>query len=163
GPVVLGLLAVAVAATVGDEINERVPEVVLGLVGLLAILPVLVTGGDRLVLAIAALQVFRSGAFGSQRESVVVLIAAIGVTIAAALTDPGLSSAPAVCVGMGVAWLAGIASRQVVGLVWQMRETERLQAEEAASDERRKLAREVHDVIAHSMTVTLLHVNGARL
>jgi signal transduction histidine kinase len=44
-----------------------------------------------------------------------------------------------------------------------MRAAEKFLAEEAARDERRRLAREVHDVIAHSMTVTLLHVNGARL
>ncbi len=32
----------------------------------------------------------------------------------------------------------------------------------AAADERRRIAREVHDVIAHSLSVTLLHVTGAR-
>jgi signal transduction histidine kinase len=36
-------------------------------------------------------------------------------------------------------------------------------ASQAAADERRRLAREIHDVIAHSMTVTMLHVSGARL
>jgi signal transduction histidine kinase len=162
-PVVFVLLAVAVTATVGDEINERVPEIALGVVGLLALLPILLTGGDRLLLAIAALLVFRAGAFGSQLEGIAVLVGATALTVAAALTDPGLSSTAAVCAGMVIAWLAGIASRQIVGVVWQMRETERLLAEEVARDERRKLAREVHDVIAHSMTVTLLHVNGARL
>jgi signal transduction histidine kinase len=35
-------------------------------------------------------------------------------------------------------------------------------AEHAAADERRRIAREVHDVIAHSLSVTLLHVTGAR-
>ena len=36
-------------------------------------------------------------------------------------------------------------------------------AEKAATDERQRIAREVHDVIAHSMTVTMLHVTAARL
>jgi signal transduction histidine kinase len=35
-------------------------------------------------------------------------------------------------------------------------------AEHAAADERRRIAREVHDVIAHLLSVTLLHVTGAR-
>ena len=35
-------------------------------------------------------------------------------------------------------------------------------AEHAAADERRRIAREVHDAIAHSLSVTLLHVTGAR-
>jgi signal transduction histidine kinase len=35
-------------------------------------------------------------------------------------------------------------------------------AEHAAADERRRIAREVHDVIAHSLSITLLHVTGAR-
>jgi signal transduction histidine kinase len=36
-------------------------------------------------------------------------------------------------------------------------------AEQALVDERRRIAREVHDVIAHSLTVTMLHLTGARL
>jgi signal transduction histidine kinase len=35
-------------------------------------------------------------------------------------------------------------------------------AEHAAADERRRIAREIHDVIAHSLSITLLHVTGAR-
>jgi signal transduction histidine kinase len=36
-------------------------------------------------------------------------------------------------------------------------------AEEAAAAERARIAREVHDVVAHSLTVTLLHLSSARL
>ncbi|HEX9372893.1 MAG TPA: histidine kinase [Roseiflexaceae bacterium] len=35
-------------------------------------------------------------------------------------------------------------------------------ARQAAADERRRIAREVHDVIAHSLAITLLHLTGAR-
>ena len=35
-------------------------------------------------------------------------------------------------------------------------------AEHAAADERRRIAREVHDVIAHSLSITLLHITAAR-
>jgi signal transduction histidine kinase len=50
-----------------------------------------------------------------------------------------------------------------VKLITTLHESEQRLAQEAAHDERRRLAREVHDVIAHSMTITLLHVQGARL
>ena len=35
-------------------------------------------------------------------------------------------------------------------------------AEQAAGEERRRIAREVHDLVGHSLTVVLLHVTGAR-
>jgi signal transduction histidine kinase len=36
-------------------------------------------------------------------------------------------------------------------------------AEKAAAEERQRIAREVHDVIAHSLSVTMLHVSAARM
>jgi signal transduction histidine kinase len=45
-------------------------------------------------------------------------------------------------------------------------ELERAQAElaeRAAVEERRRVAREVHDVVAHTLAVTMLHLTGARL
>jgi signal transduction histidine kinase len=36
-------------------------------------------------------------------------------------------------------------------------------AERAAADERQRIAREIHDVVAHSLAVTMLHLTGARL
>src|SRR5262245_5737683 len=36
-------------------------------------------------------------------------------------------------------------------------------AERAAAEERQRIAREIHDVIAHSIAVTMLHLTGARL
>jgi signal transduction histidine kinase len=162
-PLLVGCLAVAVAATIGDEISPRVPEVVLGLVGIGALTVVVLAGGDRLVLVIALLLAFRGAAFGSQWESAVVLTAAIGLTVLAGITEPGLPAEIFVVVGIVVSWAAGNGAREIVHLVRQMRATEQRLAEDAAREERRRLAREVHDVIAHSMTVTLLHVSGARL
>jgi signal transduction histidine kinase len=162
-PLTFLLLGVAVASTVGDVFFPDAPEVVIGLTGIGALAPVIAVGGDRLSLVIAWVVVFRSSAFGSRAESLTVLAAALGLTCLAGATAPGLPGIAFVLPGMVVAWLAGTAARQIVLMVRHMRETEQLLAEEAARDERRKLAREVHDVIAHSMTVTLLHLNGARL
>ncbi|OKH82808.1 histidine kinase [Mycobacterium sp. ST-F2] len=47
-------------------------------------------------------------------------------------------------------------------LVLEERARQAALAEQAAADERRRIAREVHDVIAHSLSVTMLHLTGAR-
>lgn len=59
-------------------------------------------------------------------------------------------------------WLMGILTRIQAGLLVKQQELQADLAEHAAADERRRIAREVHDVIAHSLSITLLHVTGAR-
>lgn len=87
--------------------------------------------------------------------------ASIGLLVATAAvgTLPGLLIyAGSVALGFDVGYM----------LRWQMRalsaerskrETERTQA---VLTERQRIAREIHDVVAHSLSVTLLHVTGAR-
>jgi signal transduction histidine kinase len=59
-------------------------------------------------------------------------------------------------------WLLGYIMRTQRLLLAEQIEAQKLLAEHAAADERRRIAREVHDVIAHSLSITLLHVTGAR-
>jgi signal transduction histidine kinase len=54
----------------------------------------------------------------------------------------------------------GIASQQ--RLVRQLRAAQADLALQAAAEERRRIAREIHDVIAHSLAITMLHLTGAR-
>lgn len=63
---------------------------------------------------------------------------------------------------IGIGWLVGYLMRIQQQLLIQQRQAQEMLAEHAATDERRRIAREVHDVIAHSLSVTLLHVTGAR-
>jgi signal transduction histidine kinase len=112
---------------------------------------------------LAAALVVRSGAFGPRGQSAGVLLMATLLVVVAAATAPGLPSEGFVVILFVVAWLAGCAAQRIVGLLEDLRATREQLAVEAARGERRKLAREVHDVIAHSMTVTLLHVRGARI
>jgi signal transduction histidine kinase len=63
-------------------------------------------------------------------------------------------------VAMG--WVVGYLLRTQQQLLIKQQEMQADLAEHAAADERRRIAREVHDVIAHSLSVTLLHVTGAR-
>jgi signal transduction histidine kinase len=69
------------------------------------------------------------------------------------------------------AWVAGTCFSVVVcflarrqrELVAQLREAQAGLAARAQAEERNRIARELHDVIAHSLTVSLLHVTSARL
>jgi signal transduction histidine kinase len=59
-------------------------------------------------------------------------------------------------------WLLGYLMRTQRLLLAEQIQAQEVLAEHVAADERRRIAREVHDVIAHSLSVTLLHVTGAR-
>lgn len=73
--------------------------------------------------------------------------------------------------GEDFVWTIALVVSVMVGvfmraLLTALREVEAAQAERAAQaavDERHRIAREVHDVIAHSLTVTMLHITAARL
>lgn len=59
-------------------------------------------------------------------------------------------------------WLLGYIMRTQRLLLAEQIQAQQALAEHAVADERRRIAREVHDVIAHSLSITLLHVTGAR-
>jgi signal transduction histidine kinase len=63
---------------------------------------------------------------------------------------------------VGLGWLVGYLMRSQQQLLIEQQQAQEKLSEHAAADERRRIAREVHDVIAHSLSVTLLHVTGAR-
>jgi signal transduction histidine kinase len=66
-----------------------------------------------------------------------------------------------VCV-TGFGWLIGYLMYVQQSLMIKQQQAQAQLAEHAAADERRRIAREVHDVIAHSLSITLLHITGAR-
>lgn len=65
--------------------------------------------------------------------------------------------------GIFLATCGGLLLQRQHALVVQLHAAQAALAEEAATQERRRIAREVHDVIAHSLTVSMLHVTAARL
>lgn len=68
-------------------------------------------------------------------------------------------------------WLAGVilavgggrAFRANVVHTAQLRRAQEALAQQLVIDERRRIAREVHDIVAHTMSVTMLHLTAARL
>ncbi len=94
-------------------------------------------------------------------------VAVISVTVSAAITASPLLWAN----GAGYIWSIALALTVMSGLFVRrlgqaLDELETAQASlaaEVAGDERRRIAREIHDVVAHSMSVTMLHLSAARL
>jgi signal transduction histidine kinase len=69
------------------------------------------------------------------------------------------------------AWMGGVVLSTVLGLLLRqqaillarLREAQAGLADRARTEERNRIGRELHDVIAHTLTVVLLHVTSARL
>jgi len=66
-------------------------------------------------------------------------------------------------VGATAAWTAGAIARHLQRVVGELRAAQEELAGQAALAERQRIAREIHDVVAHSLAVTMLHLTGARM
>jgi signal transduction histidine kinase len=62
-----------------------------------------------------------------------------------------------------IGWMGGTAFRTQVQMTTELTNAQAKLAERAAEDERHRLARDIHDLIAHSLAVTMLQLSGARL
>lgn len=187
--VVMSLAAIAAAliAMFGEPDAATGVTVCAGLVGLVPW--ALVAGGVRLSTALFAAMTFLPAAVivlvernpggmfpimlaivsitrtASHRlVSVAAVIVASSMMVALALLENTWHETGAVYFigGAGVAWLAGTMVRRQEELVAELQDAHRRETEHAAATERTRIAREVHDVVAHSLTVVMLHVTGAR-
>lgn len=101
------------------------------------------------------------GAITSIRGGMLAAASAAALLTCAAVT--GRVETPALYLTfVGIGWLIGYLVRSQQTLLIEQREAQAQLAAHAAADERRRIAREVHDVIAHSLSITLLHLTGAR-
>ncbi len=64
--------------------------------------------------------------------------------------------------GFIFAWGAGELLWRLREAVGELEQTRALVADQATLNERRRIARDVHDLVGHSLTVVMLHVTGAR-
>jgi signal transduction histidine kinase len=100
---------------------------------------------------------------GSRRDGLAYWAAAMALFAAEWLwvkPDPGWGAWMA---GTTLSVLAGLLIRHEIDLVAQLRAAQAGLAERTRAEERSRIARELHDVIAHTLTVLLLHVTSARL
>jgi signal transduction histidine kinase len=186
--VVLALAAVcgALVAIFGDKYHVSSITVAAALVGLVPW--ALIAGGVRMppllfvgltVAAVAAMILWDRNAGGAFPMMLVVVAItrsapkpivgltvalAVSMTIGLAVLEGSTQRTGAIYFvgGIGVAWLAGALLRRQEALVTELQAAQARQSVHAATVERTRIAREIHDVVAHSLTVTMLHVTGAR-
>ncbi|MDQ6806323.1 MAG: histidine kinase, partial [Actinomycetota bacterium] len=95
------------------------------------------------------------------------LAALVMVGLAIRLPDDPALGAVGAAASLGAAVLlvraAALAVQHERSLLEQLRAAQSGLAERSRAEERNRIARELHDVIAHSLTVSLLHVSSARL
>jgi len=101
------------------------------------------------------------GAHAGFRDAVIGLVGTVPVIALISLVGVGvgLGTAP-----LGAFWLAGVlvrARRQQTALAARNAELER-QADQARAAERTRIARELHDIVAHHLSVIVLQASGAR-
>lgn len=90
-------------------------------------------------------------------------ISAVGAVLLAAMgLADRVDDAPLYIVIVALGWMVGFIVQTQLRMLERERNAQAGRAEQAVGDERRRIAREVHDVVAHSLSITLLHVTGAR-
>jgi signal transduction histidine kinase len=99
----------------------------------------------------------------SSQEAALVTAAALAIVLARDLIDTEPASWLYWWIGIGFGAFGGKVAQQSRLRVLQMEATQALLAQQAATEERQRIAREVHDVIAHSLSVAMLHLTAARL
>lgn len=85
------------------------------------------------------------------------------VVAAAQIFGPWEDGAFIWVIGIMFGWLGGFLIRELETKTAALEAAQADLAAKAAADERSRIAREVHDVIAHSLSVTMLHVTAARM
>ena len=100
---------------------------------------------------------------GGRRDGLIYLASVVALFAAEWLwikPDPGWAAWMAGC-ALTVA--AGLLIRHQLDLVAQLRQAQAGLAAKTRAEERNRIARELHDVIGHTLVVSLLHVQSARL
>ncbi|TDQ00935.1 signal transduction histidine kinase [Labedaea rhizosphaerae] len=94
---------------------------------------------------------------------VALVVAAMGATVPVVAGVLGtLPAAPVHVVGVLLGLEVGVTLRWQIRALAAERAKRLIERTQAAAEERQRIAREVHDVVGHSLSITLLHVTAAR-
>lgn len=120
-------------------------------------------GRDQMALIILVWLMGETASIGRRRDVIGVTVAALVISVGRLAVDETYTSWMVWLAGIGIAFLAGLFIRTLVVALVNMRVAQAALREQATTEERQRIAREVHDVIAHSLTVTMLHLTAARM
>ncbi|MGH3442661.1 MAG: sensor histidine kinase [Nitriliruptorales bacterium] len=93
-----------------------------------------------------------------------VTVLGLGTVVGRGVVEPAFTVWPFWFVGGGsMALLVGVFLRRQQTMLGELRAAQSALSREAAQRERERIAREVHDVVAHTLTVTMMHLTAARM
>jgi signal transduction histidine kinase len=160
---------VVLAVYSGSVVLRRRWPVVAVAIGLAAGLTYAAAGYAPALSPVALLSIYTAGAALPARASRAVLVASLvigwlGATLSPGPTDPGLLAM------IAAAWLLGkfVGTRRAYTAELEAKNEELEQArlelaDRAVAEERLRIARELHDVVAHTMSVVALHAGTGRM
>jgi signal transduction histidine kinase len=159
--------AAFVALGVAAALRGRLPLLLLGSLLVLTAVGSLLPkhlGDVEAVGLFVLLAIYTAAAHTSGRRTLIAAALTFVMGFTAMATDPdGINIAGAVFFGLiiGAPWVAGRAIRHR-RLNEQRLEQEKADAEAAIVEERTRIARELHDVVAHAISVMVLQARGGR-
>jgi signal transduction histidine kinase len=155
------LLALSVLPLLLTTVSRRVPPVVL-YTAAIPFMFVALDGAPILAAAIPALSIVIAVPTTSRGAGIAGAQLAAGCCVVVAFAVSEISWI-FVGIGMGAAWAGGWSFRSVMQHMHYFDEEGAAATEEAIRSERRHLAREVHDLVAHALTGSMLSLTEVRL
>lgn len=174
-PAALALIWVSIVPWLLDAVGFALPR---WMFGVLVLVPqaILHVGGDALGIAdltdegpthiAIMIVVFAAGQVGATapwRVAAPVAVAAAAIIAGRGVVEPQWDAGVFWGGGALMALAIGYMMRRQAETTFQLRAAHEALAREAVLQERHRIAREVHDVIAHSLTVTMMHLTAARM
>lgn len=137
-----------------------IPLSLIGLVseGLFLLQPVALDASPFVLVVVAG----EVAAIGPKHISLPFAGAALAELLVFHAVGPGLDALPSYLIAVVLGELVGVMMQYQRLYLYQERENQTIRTAQAADEERHRIAREVHDVIAHSLSITLLHLTAAR-
>jgi signal transduction histidine kinase len=117
------------------------------------------TDFSPLLLVVSAAEVAATSGF---RSACLVCVAGGGLLAGVDIAVGPLDGAALYIVGLLLGVDVGVALRWQMRALAAERGKREVEREQAVVGERQRIAREVHDVVGHSLSVTMLHITGAR-
>ena len=159
---VLGALPV-----VGFALWAYRPKLPLWAISLLVLVPVVVAQRDGQLEPLmfdATLFGFVAGRWAPSQAAAVGLgmLALTAPVFASLIQDPAEIAVGIWFLGIAFPWVVGRAAARERQLATQLDATRRELAEQALHDERRRIARDVHDLVGHGLAATMLQITSAR-
>lgn len=172
--IAVGLVLVSISPWALSLVGVRLPDwlfvtVVLAPIAVLVVLgePLdlldLTTGGPQIVLMLAVGIVGQIAAVGTPRQVWMTATAGYVIVVAGGIVRGAPLDFLPWIIGITLGLGGAKAFRRSLEYFHELRQAHQELADQHLADERRRIAREVHDIVAHTMSVTMLHLTAARM